>query len=301
MREVVATPSYDSPMRIQKSLVVSAAVLAIAATGCAPKSEAPKADGSKAPAVSCAMSDLALKTKGQLTVGTDSPAYPPWFQDNKPANGKGFESAVAYAVAEQLGFTADQVKWVKVPFNNSYAPGAKNFDFDINQISVTPEREQKVSFSDGYYFASQAIIALKSSKIASASTVADLKNYKLGAQTGTTSLTAIRETVKPSADPLVFDDTNVAKRALLNGQVDAIVADLPTALYITAVEIPKAKIVGQFKDPNNAEHFGLLSEKGSKLTPCLNDAIAKLTEDGTLKGLEEEWIPETTSVPVLTN
>ncbi len=288
-------------MRIQKSLVVSAAVLAIAATGCAPKSEAPKADGSKAPAVSCAMSDLALKTKGQLTVGTDSPAYPPWFQDNKPANGKGFESAVAYAVAEQLGFTADQVKWVKVPFNNSYAPGAKNFDFDINQISVTPEREQKVSFSDGYYFASQAIIALKSSKIASASTVADLKNYKLGAQTGTTSLTAIRETVKPSADPLVFDDTNVAKRALLNGQVDAIVADLPTALYITAVEIPKAKIVGQFKDPNNAEHFGLLSEKGSKLTPCLNDAIAKLTEDGTLKGLEEEWIPETTSVPVLTN
>ncbi len=288
-------------MRISKSLVASTAVFLIALTGCAPKASEPAAKGSSAPAVSCAVGDLALKTKGQLTVGTDSPAYPPWFQDNKPANGKGFESAVAYAVAEQLGFTADQVVWVKVPFNNSYAPGAKKFDFDINQISVTPDREAKVSFSDGYYFASQAIIALKTSKIASATTVADLKDYKLGAQTGTTSLTAIRETVQPTTDPLVFDDTNVAKRALLNGQVDAIVADLPTALYITAVEIPKAKIVGQFKDANNAERFGLLSEKGSKLTPCLNDALAKLTADGTLKGLEEEWIPETTSVPVLTN
>ena len=176
----------------------------------------------------------ALKTAGQLTVGTDSPAYDPWFSDNDPTNGKGFESAVAYAVAAQLGFTTDQVKWVKVPFNTSYKPGDKSFDFDINQISITPERAKVVDFSDGYYTAAQAVIAMKDSQITSATSLADLASYKLGAQTGTTSLQVIRDDIQADQDPAVFEDTNAAKQALVNGQVDGIVADLPTAFYITA-------------------------------------------------------------------
>ncbi len=176
-------------------------------------------------------------TDGTLTIATDSPAYDPWFSHNDPSNGKGYESAVAYAVADQLGFDQASVKWVKEPFNKSYAPGAKDFDFDINQISITPQRAKVVTFSDGYYTAAQALIALKDSPVAQATSIDDLKQYKLGAQTGTTSLTAIRDDIQPSSEPLVFDDTNVAKQALLNHQVDAIVADLPTAFYITAVQI----------------------------------------------------------------
>lgn len=286
-------------MRISLPFSAAAAVLLLSATGCAPKESAAPANDDSTAASSCAVDQLALKTKGQLTVGTDSPAYDPWFSDNTPSNGKGFESAVTYAVAKQLGFTPDQVKWVKVPFNNSYAPGAKKFDFDINQISITPERAAVVSFSDGYYSASQAVIALKKGKAASATSIEALKSLKLGAQTGTTSLTAIRESIKPTTDPLVFDDTNVAKRALMNGQVDAIVADLPTAFYITAVEIPKSKIIGQFADAN-PDKFGLLSEKDSALTPCLNEALAALTKDGTLAAIEKQWLSDSVSVPVFT-
>ena len=192
---------------------------------CAPAEEEPTATPSVAGSPSgdaCATENLALKNPGRLTVGTDSPAYEPWFSDNDPTNGKGFESAVAYAVAEELGFSEDQVDWVKVPFNNSYAPGEKNFDFDINQISITPARAKVVDFSDGYYTAAQAVVALKDSPVADATSLADLKPLKLGAQTGTTSLTAIRDGIQPDQEPLVFDDTNEAKQALNNGQLDAL-------------------------------------------------------------------------------
>jgi polar amino acid transport system substrate-binding protein len=297
-------------MRLRRSSAALVLVPLLAAVACAPADEstdtsAPAASTSgsasaSASADACATENLALKTPGRLTVGTDSPAYEPWFSDNDPSNGKGFESAVTYAVAEQLGFTPDQVTWVKVPFNNSYAPGEKKFDFDINQISITPARAKVVDFSDGYYSAAQAVIALKGSPAASATSLEDLKSLKLGAQTGTTSLTAIREGIKPDQAPLVFDDTNQAKQALTNGQLDAFLADLPTAFYITAVEIPKGTIVGQFQPTaGDQEQFGMLFEKGSELVPCVDQALAALKDSGQLDQIEQRWLSDVVDVPQL--
>jgi len=295
---------------LRRALAVAAVLpLVLGAAACAPESDggssaADPADSSgassTADADACATDTLPLKTAGQLTVGTDSPAYEPWFVDNDPANGKGFESAVAYAVAAQLGFSKDQVKWIKVPFNTSYAPGAKDFDFDINQISITPQRQKVVDFSDGYYSAAQAVIALKGTKGAEATSLDDLKSLRLGAQTGTTSLTAIRDIIQPDTDPAVFEDTNAAKQALQNDQVDAVLADLPTAFYISAVEIPKSTIVGQFQpETGEQEEFGMLFEKGSELVPCVNSALSALREDGTLDGIETQWLSDVVDVPVL--
>ena len=237
---------------------------------------------------------------GMLMVGTDSPAYEPWFADDDPTNGNGYESAVAYAVAEQLGFGQDAVSWTTVPFNTSYKPGPKDFDFDINQISITPARAEVVDFSDGYYQASQAVIALDDSPAAGATSLADLADLKLGAQTGTTSLTAIRDVISPTEDPAVFEDTNIAKQQLMSGQVDAILADLPTAFYITAVEIPKASIIGQFQpETGDQEEFGMLFEKGNPLVECVNLALAALEADGTMDTLEQEWLSDTVGVPEL--
>ena len=185
-------------------------------------------------------------------------------------------------------------------FNNSYKPGPKEFDFDINQISITAAREEAVDFSDGYYSAAQGVIALEGSPVAGATTIEELAGYKLGAQTGTTSLTAIRDVIQPEEDPLVFTDTNAAKQALQNGQVDGILADVPTAFYITAVEIPKGQIVGQFQPTTGEqEQFGMLFEQGSSLVPCVNAALAEMREDGTLADLEQEWLSDVVDVPVL--
>lgn len=294
--------------RIPLGVLLAAPLLAVVAcapteqtaTETSPSPSATGTGGQTAAGGECAPGSLPLKTPGQLTVATDSPAYAPWFVDNDPSNGKGFESAVAYAVADQLGFSHDEVTWVKVPFNNSYAPGQKDFDFDINQISITPQREKVVDFSEGYYSAAQAVIALKGDPAAKATSIADLKTLKLGAQTGTTSLTAITDVIKPDAQPLVFDDTNAAKQALLNGQVDAILADLPTAFYITAVEIPKGTIVGQFQpETGQTEQFGMLFEQGSGLVPCVNQALDTLKADGTLAKIEDRWLSQVVDVPVL--
>jgi polar amino acid transport system substrate-binding protein len=295
-------------MRLRRSLGSLAVVPLLVLAACAPQEDesasetpAPSASGDASEtAGDCGPDDAALKTAGQLTVGTDSPAYDPWFRDDDPTNGEGYESAVAYAVAEQLGFSQDQVSWVTVPFNTSYKPGEKEFDFDINQISATPARAKVVDFSDGYYTASQAIIALEDSDLAGATSIADLKGYKLGAQTGTTSLTVLRDEVQPDQDPAVFEDTNAAKQALLNGQVDGIVADLPTAFYITAAEIEGSTIVGQFQQTSGEpEEFGMLFEKGSPLVSCVNDALAALESDGTLDQLQQQWLSDEVSVPVL--
>ena len=244
----------------------------------------------------CAADQLPVMDAGVLTVATDSPAYEPWFSDDDPTNGKGYESAVAYAIADTLGL---DVTWTVVPFNKSYAPGPKDFDFDINQISISPERAEAVDFSDGYYTATQAIVGLKDSPVAEAESVTDLAGFKLGAQTGTTSLTVIRETIQPTEEPAVFEDTNAAKQALLNGQVDGIVADLPTALYITAVEIPKASVLGQFASETDPEQFGMLFEKGNPLVSCVNEALTVLKTDGTLAQLEEQWLANEADIPVL--
>ena len=297
--------SYAFRMRLRGSLAVAAVPLLLAAVACAPESDdsSPTATDSENPSATadqCSTDSLPVRTAGQLTVGTDSPAYDPWFVDNDPSNGKGFESAVAYAVADQLGVSKDQVTWVKVPFNKSYAPGDKDFDFDINQISITPQRAEVVDFSDGYYQAAQAVIALKGTAGAEATSLDDLKGLKLGAQTGTTSLTAIRDVIQPDSDPAVFDDTNAAKQALQNGQVDAILADLPTAFYISAVEIPKSTIVGQFQpETGQQEEFGMLFQKGSALVPCVNEALGALRDDGTLAQIEKQWLSDVVNVPTL--
>ncbi|MEZ5098108.1 MAG: ABC transporter substrate-binding protein [Nocardioides sp.] len=299
-------------MQIRRSWLLIAAFAPLALAACAPveetgtdsttgssESASPTASDSAAEDP-CAVENLATLAPGTLTIGTDSPAYDPWFAKNNPSNGKGFESAVAYAVADRMGFTPDQVTWVKVPFNSSYKPGAKNFDFDINQISITPKRAQVVDFSDGYYQAAQAVITVKGSPAAGATSLADLAGLKLGAQTGTTSLSAIRDVIQPSSDPAVYPNTAAATQALQNGQVDAILADLPTAFYIVAVELDDGVIVGQFQPTSGEqEEFGMLFEKGSPLVPCVNQALASLTDDGTLAQIEQQWLSDTVDVPVL--
>ncbi|MER7517215.1 ABC transporter substrate-binding protein [Streptomyces sp. NPDC126499] len=289
------------------------ALVALATSACAPQPEAggsgpsgaASASGSASAAgtpASCAPDALATKAKGKLTVGTDTPAYAPWFQDDDPANGKGYESAVAYAVARKLGFAKEDVVWQKVAFNNAFAPGEKTFDFDINQVSINEDRRKAVDLSTGYYDVRQAVIALKDSKAAKATTLAELKGAKLGAQVGTTSLDVINEQIKPQQRPSVFQKNDLAKAALKNGQVDAIVVDLPTAFYITGAEVPEAKVVGQFQTTPGAgakEQFGLVLDKGSALTSCVSRAVDALRADGTLAAIEKQWLSDAAGAPVL--
>ncbi|MFI5915137.1 ABC transporter substrate-binding protein [Dactylosporangium sp. NPDC051541] len=280
-----------------------AGVLA-AAAGCAPADEndtaAPAGSGSAGSAAACAPAQLKTVAQGKLTVGTDDPVYPPWFNDNKPESGEGFEAAVAYAVATKLGYTKDQVAWTRVTFNNAIAPGPKTFDFDINEFSITAERKQAVDFSSPYYDVTQTVIALKSSKIAGAKSLADLKGAKLGAQVGTTSYRSITEIVKPSAEPSVYNNNDDAKKALQNGQIDGLVVDLPTAFYITGAEITDAVIIGQLPPTTGTpEQFGLVLDKGSKLTGCVSGAVDALRADGTLQKLQQQWLSATQGAPTL--
>jgi polar amino acid transport system substrate-binding protein len=256
---------------------------------------------------SCTKGDLNLVHAGQLTVGTDNPAYPPWFGGNEkspwkvsdPRSGKGFESAVAYAVAGKLGFAKNEVTWVRVPFNNSFAPGPKKFDFDINEISFTPARAKVVDFSNSYYNVNQAVVAKKGTKIASAKSIADLKGYKLGAQLGTTSYEFIKSQIKPSKQPAVFDTNDAAVASLKNGQIDGLVVDLPTAFYVTAAQVPNSAIVGQFATSSTGEHFGMVFQKGNSLVKCVNGALAKLKSDGTLQQIQDKWLAQVGGAPVL--
>ena len=279
---------------MRRSLLLSAALPAVAAlalAGCASEADTTaSASPSPSASVDCSPESLQTLTPGTLTIGTDSPAYPPYFEDDDPSNGKGFESAVAYAVADELGFAQDQVTWVTVPFNKSYAPGAKDFDFDINQISITPKRQKAVDFSEGYYTVNQAVVALEDSPIANATTLAELQEAKLGAQVGTTSLDFITEDIQPTQQPMVYNDTNDAKSALEAGQIDGIVVDLPTAYYVTAVEFDNAKIVGQFPAQEGGEAVGLLMAKGSPLVTCVNQALTSLKESGELQQIQDEWL-----------
>lgn len=280
-----------------------AAVIALLATavGCAPQpEEKAAATPSGSAGTTCAKGELDTATPGKLTVATDEPAYEPWFKDDKPANGKGFESAVAYAVARQLGYERDAVVWQSVPFNKAFAPGAKTFDFDINQVSISAERKKAVDFSSGYYDVRQAVIALKGTKAAKATGLADLADLKLGAQVGTTSLDYINDVVRPKREAAVYAKNDQAKSALKNGQVDAIVVDLPTAFYITAAEITNAEIVGQFENQGGTpEQFGLVLDKGSALTPCVTQAVDALRGDGTLARIETQWLSDAVDAPVL--
>ncbi len=260
-------------------------------TGSGTEAEGGSEGGSEGEAASCETADLTLVEDGTLTIGTDTPAYPPWFEDDDPTNGEGFESAVAYAVAEGLGFSEDQVTWSTVPFNNAFAPGEKDFDFDINQVSINPERDEAVDFSRGYYDVNQALVGLEDSPAVGAESIADLQDLKLGAQVGTTSLDFITDVIQPSSEPLVYNDNNAVKAALDAGQVDGVVFDLPTALYVTAAEIEGSSVIGQFpSEGEDGEQFGLVFEDGNPLRDCVDDVLDTLDEDGTLASIQEEWL-----------
>ena len=243
-------------------------------------------------------------TKGKLTVATDSPAYTPWFENNTPSNGKGYESGVAYAIAKELGVKKSNVVWVHEAFNASFSPGVKKFDFDINEISYTSKRAKVVTFSNGYYNVQQSIIALKGSKITKDHSPAQLKTYQYGDQIGTTGLLYIDQQIKPTKSARVYDSLADAASALETGQIDAIVLDTPDGQYMAspgAGEVVNAKgktiavQVGQF--PSVGEHYGLLFEKGNKLVGCVNAAIAALKSDGTLAALQTKWLSIYASVP----
>jgi polar amino acid transport system substrate-binding protein len=279
----------------------SAAVMLAAAAACAPADESsPSASASaSASADACPPGGLDTLTPGKLTVGTDNPAYEPWYSDNKPANGKGFESAVAYQVAERLGYPAANVTWVQVPFNNAIAPGPKSYDMDLTQFSITDERKQAVDFSSPYYLVRQTVITTKGSKIDGATTIAGLKDGKLGAQVGTTSLQAINELIKPSQQPQVFNSNDDAKKALQNGTVDGLVVDLPTAFYMTSAELDNGVIVGQLPQVGVPEQFGIVLDKDSRLTLCVSKAVDQLRQDGTLAVLEKTWLAGSDGAPEL--
>jgi len=276
--------------------VVLALSLSLAVAACG-SSDSSSSSSTATTAASCSKADLQTVADGKLTVGTDKPAYPPYFEDDKPTNGKGFESAVTYAIAQKLGFTKDEVKWIVVPFNSSYAPGPKKFDFDINQISISPARAKAVGFSSPYYTAPQAVLALKGTPAASATSLADLKDAKIGVQIGTTSLTDVQKVIQPSQQPQVFNDSNDTVRALKNKSVDAIVVDAPTAIYLRDFEIKDSVVVGKFAGTGTP--WGVVMAKNSKLISCVNQAIDKLRASGQLATITNTWMGPYTKAPEL--
>ena len=293
----------------QMTVAAMAAIAVLAASaglaGCASESSSsgsvsatPAGGGSSSAAASCSNSAIQsqLYAKGVLTVATDKPVYPPWFVNNKPTNGQGYESAVAYAVAAQLGFKPSQVTWAYEPFDSSYSPGPKKFDFDVNEISYSTARAQAVTFSDSYYDVQQALVALKNSPIVTKHSPADLKTYVFGDQVGTTSLQFINSQIQPSQTPKVFETLNDVKQALQTKQIAALVTDTPTAEFITT-EIPGSTVVAQF--PSTGEHYGLLFAKGNQLVTCVNKALATLKGNGTLAKLTAQYLKDFTSVPTI--
>jgi polar amino acid transport system substrate-binding protein len=279
-----------------KKLSLPLLVLVIlVAAGCGSSSDS---TDTSATAGSCRPGQLPTSESGVLTIATDKPAYPPYFEADDPANGEGFESAVAYAIADQLGYPKAKVKWTVEPFNSSFAPGPKDFDFDVNQISVTPVREKAVDFSAPYYTASQAVVALKDSDAAAAESLEELQDAKLGVQIGTTSLEAAEAAIEPSSRPEVFNTSSDVVQALKNEQIDAVVVDLPTALYLTAVQVPEAAVVGQFSAPGG-DQWGALLEKDSELTSCISEAVEALESSGELEKITQRWMSQAAGAPEL--
>ncbi|HET9757941.1 MAG TPA: transporter substrate-binding domain-containing protein [Candidatus Limnocylindrales bacterium] len=297
------------------------AILLAACTspGAAPISASPSVAPSVGPSVApsealatpeaCAKDSLTLVTAGTFTIGTDNPAYPPYFLENTdgsktapwelgdPTNATGFESAVGYAIADQLGFSREEVTWVVVPFANAFAPGPKTFDIDLNQVTDTPERRQTVDLTKGYYFGRQSLVAMEGTPIAAVSSTSSLKDYTFGAQVGTTSLDAINTIIQPTKAAQVYDTNDAAIQALGQGTIDGVVVDLPTADYITNVQLDGSTIVGQFKG-GTPEHFSAVLAKDSSLTPCVEAAIDVLINEGTLEALASQFLPFQDAVPV---
>ncbi len=279
-------------MQKKKTLIFAVSLaLAFGLTACS------SSESTDVASASCEKADLATITDGKLTIATGEPAYYPWIIDDKPESGEGFEGAVAYAVAKQLGFSNDEVVWVRTTFDGAVTPGEKNFDFNLQQFSITEERKAAVDFSSPYYTAPQAIVSYKGSKIAGKTSIADLKSAKLGAAVGTTSLDAIENQI--GVKPQVFNDNAAAVTALKNGQIDGLVVDLPTAFYLSGVEVKDGLIVGQLPSTGAGDQFGLLLAKGSKITTCVSGAVDAITADGTLAAITDKWLATDAGAPVL--
>ena len=261
-------------------------------------------------AATCETDSLQTKTAGTFTVGTDNPAFPPYFSDatqtdpwefGDPTNGQGFESAIAYALAEQLGFTEDQVVWIPVPFNNSIAPGPKEFDVYLAQVSFTEERTEAVDLSEGYFFSNQALVTTSDSPLADATTLDEVADYRLGAAGNTTSLSYIEERIQPTEEPRVYEDNTGVKSAIEADQIDGAVFDLATAFYIVNVEMEDGVVVGQFpSDPEEKEHFSFVLDLDSPLTDCVNEAILTMGENGELDSIAAEWLADFLDAPQIT-
>jgi polar amino acid transport system substrate-binding protein len=236
-------------------------------------------------------------TSGKLTIATGQPAYSPWVEDNKPQSGKGFEAAVAYAVAEKMGYKKSDVVWTRTTFDSAIAPGSKNWDLNLQQFTITPERKKAVDFSSPYYTTTQAVVTTAKSKAANATTISDLKGLKIGVATGSTSLTVVKKEI--GTTPQVFNSDDDAVLALKSGQIDAVVTDLPTAFYISSAQLDNGKVIGQFPDDGTGGQFGIVLPKGSKLTPKVTKAVDELTSDGELAALTKKWLSTAVDVPVL--
>ena len=279
-------------MKIRNGLVIALTVaFAFGISACS------SSDSTESASASCEKADLATVADGVLTIATGEPAYYPWVIDDAPESGEGFEAAVAYAVATQLGFSKDEVKWVRTTFDSAVTPGEKNFDFNLQQFSITEERKAAVDFSSPYYTAPQAIVSFKGSKIDGKSSIAELKGAKLGAAVGTTSLDAIETQLGLKAS--VFNDNAAGVSALKNKQIDGLVVDLPTAFYLSGVEVENGIIVGQLPSSGAGDQFGLLLTKGSALTSCVSGAVDAITADGTLTSITDTWLATNTGSPVL--
>jgi polar amino acid transport system substrate-binding protein len=279
-------------MKNRKGLVIALTVaLAFGISACS------SSDSTESASASCEKADLATIENGVLTIATGEPAYYPWVIDDAPESGEGFEAAVAYAVATQLGFSKDEVKWVRTTFDGAVTPGEKNFDFNLQQFSITEERKAAVDFSSPYYTAPQAIVSFKGSKIDGKTSIAELKGAKLGAAVGTTSLDAIETQLGLKAS--VFNDNAAGVSALKNKQIDGLVVDRPTAFYLSGVEVENGIIVGQLPSTGSGDQFGLLLTKGSALTSCVSGAVDAITADGTLGSITDTWLATNTGSPVL--
>ena len=286
-----------STRRFGIALVAASALLLSACSSSSETAASSAPTAAETAASACAPESLQTLTTGKLAIATGEPAYYPWVIDDAPESGAGFEGAVAYAVAKQLGFSNDEVVWVRTTFDGAVTPGEKNFDFNLQQFSITEERKNAVDFSSPYYTAPQAIVSFKGSKIEGKTTLAELKGAKLGAAVGTTSLDAIENQI--GSTPQVFNDNAAGVSALKNKQIDGLVVDLPTAFYLSGVEVPNGLIVGQLPSTGTGDQFGLLLTKGSKLTSCVTGAVDAITADGTLAAITDKWLATDAGAPVL--
>ena len=279
-----------------RRIVLAFFILGLLLGACAEESPDPTASGaqengeSASAEATCDPENPPLFAEGVLTVATDRPAYPPWFEGS-PKNYSGYEGEVANEIAERMGL---DITWVVEPFNKSYAPGAKSYDFDINQISITPERQEAVDFSDGYFQNNQGLLAPEGEPITEATTLEELKDHDLGAQVGTTSLAFINTEIQPTNQVQVFDTTNDLKSALGSGQIDGFFTDVVTTVYLRDFEIKGSEVVGQYA---SEEQFGMLFEKGSPLVDCVNQVLGEMKSDGTLQDLQDEWLQDYLGVP----